>query len=219
MRFCHDVRRIMSEGRLQLGGPDSSPAVQVNTISSQTPGVGLDRWYGYGIMYLTLSKEDVVTRSDPRADKLEALRRHHALNPRPNSVKDPAFTSGQPFFDAHDLVQVKYEMLRSVRQNGRSATDAAASFGFSRPSFYQARAQFEEAGLPGLLPQRPGPKRAHKLSEEVVDLLEQALREDSSLSPAELVQMLDQQLGLKVHPRSVQRALERRRKKASRARA
>jgi len=70
-----------------------------------------------------------------------------------------------------------------------------------------------------LLPQRPGPKRAHKLSEEVVDLLEQALREDSSLSPAELVQMLDQQLGLKVHPRSVQRALERRRKKASRARA
>lgn len=170
-------------------------------------------------MYLTLSKEDVVTRSDPRADKLEALRRHHALTPRPNSVKDPAFTSGQPFFDAHDLVQVKYEMLRSVRQNGRSATDAAASFGFSRPSFYQARAQFEEAGLPGLLPQRPGPQRAHKLSEEVVDLLEQALREDSSLSPAELVQMLDQQLGLKVHPRSVQRALERRRKKAPRARA
>ena len=160
-----------------------------------------------------------MTRSDPRADKLEALRRYHALNPRPDSVKDPAFTSGQPFFDAHDLVQVKYEMLRSVRQNGRSATDAAASFGFSRPSFYQARAQFEEGGLPGLLPQRPGPKRAHKLSEAVVDLLEQALREDSSLSPGELVQMLDQQLGLKVHPRSVQRALEQRRKKAPRARA
>lgn len=160
-----------------------------------------------------------MAKPDPGADKLEALRRHHALNPRPGSVKDPAFTSRQPFFDAHDLVQVKYEMLRSVRQDGHSATEAAATFGFSRPSFYEARAQFEEGGLPALLPQRPGPKRAHKLTEEVVDLLEQALKEDSSLNLGQLVQLLHQQLGLKVHPRSVQRALERRRKKAPPARA
>ena len=31
------------------------------------------------------------------------------------------------------------------------------------------------------MPQRPGPRRAHKLSEEVVDFLEQWLAEDTSL--------------------------------------
>jgi hypothetical protein len=72
-------------------------------------------------------------------------------------VADPAFNSGNPFFDARDLVQVKYEMLRRVRQEGRRVTKSAAAFGFSRPSFYEAQASFEIGGLPGLLPQRPGP--------------------------------------------------------------
>jgi hypothetical protein len=66
----------------------------------------------------------------PREDKESALRRHHALNPRPNAVRDPAFTSGNPFFDPRDLVQVKYEMLRRVREEGDSVSQAAAEFGF-----------------------------------------------------------------------------------------
>src|SRR2546427_5041529 len=61
-------------------------------------------------------------------------------------------------------------------------TQAAAEFGFSRPSFYQAQAVFEAEGLPGLVPQRPGPKRAHKLSAEVVDRLEQADRKSTRLN-------------------------------------
>jgi hypothetical protein len=63
-------------------------------------------------------------------DKLAALRLHHALNPRAQSVRDPAFTSGHPFFDARDLVQVKYEMLRRARQEGQSVSQAATAFGF-----------------------------------------------------------------------------------------
>ena len=80
-------------------------------------------------------------------------------------MSDPAFVSGDPFFDARDLVQVKYEMLRRARQDGSTVSDAAAAFGFSRPSFYEAKAAYESGGLPGLLPKRPGPRRAHKLSE------------------------------------------------------
>ena len=83
-----------------------------------------------------------------------------------------AFTSGHPFFDARDLVQVKYEMLRRARREGQPVSQVAAAFGFSRPSFYAAQALFEQAGLPGLVPQWPGPRRAHKLSEAVVDFLE-----------------------------------------------
>jgi transposase len=148
-----------------------------------------------------------------REDKESALRRHHALNPRPQAVRDPAFTAGNPFFDPHDLVQVKYEMLRRVRQEGETVSQAATNFGFSRPSFYEAQVVYEAAGLPGLLPQRPGPKRAHKLSEEVVDRLEEMLADEPSMNSVGLAALLAKERGLLVHPRSVERALARRRKK------
>jgi transposase len=149
---------------------------------------------------------------DRQQDKLIALRRHHAVNPRPEAVTDPAFNAGNLFFDAQDLVQVKYEMLRRVHQESHSVTQASAAFGFSRPSFYQAQAIFAQAGLPGLIPQRPGPKRAHKLSDRVVDLLEDVLANDPSLSSARLARWLEEQLGLSAHPRSVERALARRKR-------
>ncbi len=66
----------------------------------------------------------------PREDKESALRRNHALNPRPQAVRDPAFTSDNPFFDPRDLVQVKYEMLRRVREEGGSVSQSATHFGF-----------------------------------------------------------------------------------------
>jgi len=153
----------------------------------------------------------------PFDDKASALRRSHAFNPRSQTVGDSAFTSsGNKFFDARDLVQVKYEMLRRVREDGQAVSHAAANFGFSRPAFYQAQAVFDAEGLPGLVPQRPGPKRAHKLSNEVVDRLEQVLEADPALNSAQLAQRLEEQLGLRVHRRSVERALGRRKKGAQR---
>lgn len=152
-------------------------------------------------------------RPSPEDDKLVALRHHRALNPKPQAVRDPAFISGNPFFDSRDLVQVKYEMLRRVREEGQPASQAAATFGFSRPSLYAAQTQFEKAGLPGLVRERPGPRRAHKLSEEVVDFLEQALSEEPAPKMSQLVELLRERYRLSVHPRSIERALERRRKK------
>jgi len=146
----------------------------------------------------------------PENDKVTSLRRHHALNPRPEGVTDPAFCSEDPFFDARDLVQVKYEMLRRVREEGSTVSETAASFGFSRPSFYEAKAAFEAAGMPGLLPKRPGPRRAHKLSEGVVERLAEALAAEPSLSSADLAGLAEMEFGVRVHPRSVERALARR---------
>ncbi len=101
-------------------------------------------------------------------EKVSALRAARALNPRPESVVDPAFVRGQPFFDARDLIQVKYEMLRRVHHDGHSVSHAATAFGFSRPSFYAAQAAWQTAGLPGLLPARPGPRAGHKLTVELL---------------------------------------------------
>ena len=156
-----------------------------------------------------------MSQPSPGDGKLAALRLHHALNPKAEAVNDPEFNSGNPFFDARDLVQVKYEMLRRARQEGQPVSQAAAAFGFSRPSFYAAQALYQEAGLPGLVPQRPGPKRAHKLTEAVVDFLEEALAEDSKLRTRQLVELVQERFSLEVHPRSIERALERRRKKGA----
>ena len=150
--------------------------------------------------------------ADDPAQKAAALRRQHALNPRPQEVRDPVFVAGNPFFDASDLVQVKYEMLRRVRQEGQQVSQASAGFGLSRPSFYEAQEAFAASGLPGLVPQRPGPRRAHKLSDLVVDALVAALADNPALTSSALAEMLQERFGLSVHPRSVERALGRRRK-------
>jgi hypothetical protein len=80
--------------------------------------------------------------------KLRTLQQQGTLNPRPTAVRDQLFLEDD-FFDARDLVQVKYEMLRRVRTEGKSVTEAATDFGFSRPSFYQAQLAFEQNGLGG----------------------------------------------------------------------
>jgi transposase len=150
--------------------------------------------------------------ADQQDAKAATLRRHHALNPRAHAVTDPAFTAGNPFFDARDLVQLKYEMLRRVREDGQPVSQTAMAFGFSRPSFYQAQALFEREGLPGLVPRRPGPRGAHKLSDDVLAVLERARTADPALNSAQLAALVEERFGLKVHRRSVERALARRKK-------
>ena len=82
-------------------------------------------------------------RSDP---KVEALRAARSLNPRPEAVSDEAFSSSE-FLDPRDLVQVKYEMVRKVRQRQASIASAAAAFGFSRQSYYDAAKALHAGGL------------------------------------------------------------------------
>jgi transposase len=117
------------------------------------------------------------------------------------------------FFDARDLVQVKYEMVRGVRAEGRSISHSAAAFGMSRPTFYQAQAALDRGGMAALVPKKPGPRRAHKLDTEVMDFRARLRSEDPSLRPADLAARVLERFGRKVHPRSVERALARREKK------
>lgn len=146
------------------------------------------------------------SRPDPKAEALAAAR---SLNPHPEAVLDQAFAAS-PFLDPRDLVQVKYEMVRRVRQDGAAVAAVAAAFGFSRPSWYTAAAALDQAGLPGLLPAKPGPRRAHKLSGEVVEFVQARLAADPQTRPGELVDLIAERFGIGVHPRSIERALARR---------
>jgi transposase len=152
------------------------------------------------------------TKAQARDPKVDALRRHGCLHPHPEQVTDSLFLTSD-FFDARDLVQVKYEMLRHARAQGASISESASAFGLSRPSFYQAQSAFELGGLAGLLPKKRGPRGSHKLSAEVMAYLFQLLSDDPSLRPAELSERVLARFGCKVHPRSVERALARQKKK------
>jgi transposase len=132
------------------------------------------------------------------------------LNPHPEQVTDEAFLA-EEFFDARDAVQVKYEMVRAVTVDGASITDAAAAFGYSRPSYYQAAAALAESGLEGLVRAKPGPRGGHKLTEQILTWAQQQLAADPALKAAGLVEPIAEEFGVLVHPRSIERALARRR--------
>jgi transposase len=143
-----------------------------------------------------------------RDRKAEELAKTRTLNPHPEAVLDADFASSD-FFDAADLVQVKYEMVRRVEVEGTAVKAAARSFGFSRQSYYTAAA-LACGGLPALVPAKPGPRRAHKLSEQVLDHLDPLRSADPTLRTGQLTQAVADRFGITVHPRSVERALARR---------
>jgi transposase len=149
-----------------------------------------------------------MTRRAPEDPKVAALARERSLNPRPERVVDAAFVAS-PFFDARDLVQVKYELVRRVQVDGVSVTRAVADFGFSRPSYYAAAEALEREGLTGLLAERPGPRRSHKLDEEVVAFVLEQLAVGAAARPRELVAAIEARFGVRVHARSIERAVTR----------
>ena len=161
-------------------------------------------------------------RRDPKEAALAATR---CLNPHPEQVTDAEFLASD-FFDARDAVQVKYEMVRKVRAGGGlghraggvPVTGAAAAFGYSRPAYYAAAAALESAGLEGLVPARPGPRGASKLTEEICAWAEEQLAADPGLRPAGLPDRIEDAFGVRAHPRSVERALARRRERHSKSR-
>jgi transposase len=104
-------------------------------------------------------------------------------------------------------------MLRRVQAENHSVARTATAFGFSRPSFYQARHAFQQSGLAGLVPHKRGPRQAHKLTDEVLAFLVATRQKDPSLRTPELVRLIEARFGTRVHPRTVERRLRRHQKK------
>jgi transposase len=146
------------------------------------------------------------TTSRRESPKAKALLEEGTLNPNPQKVRDPNFQQNE-FFDPRDLVQVRYEMLRRVSIENKSVADAAEEYGVSRPTYYQARASFDKRGVAGLVPQKRGPHGPHKLQGEVLAFVEQQLVSGEPVRARELVKLVQQEFGLNLHPRTVERAI------------
>ena len=172
----------------------------------------LDSDLTQSIIIFTDTSKNLRAANERQDAKFRTLHQQGTLNPRPKEVRDELFRQDD-FFDPRDLVQVKYEMLRRVQSEGKSVTDAAANFGFSRPSFYQALSAFEQDGLAGLVPHKRGPKQAHKLTEEVLSFIGEVRQKEPSVRLPDLVKLIQERFGTKVRPRSIERSLLRHQKK------
>ncbi|WP_437776202.1 helix-turn-helix domain-containing protein [Sorangium sp. So ce1097] len=142
-------------------------------------------------------------RTDP---KTSALREDGTLNPAPERVSDPKFQTSD-FFDSRDLMQVRYEMLRRVSIDNLSVTRATAEYGVSRPTYYQAKASFDEAGLGGLVPKKRGPRGPRKLQGDILAFVEKQIVPGKPLRARELARRIRQAFSIEVHPRTIERAL------------
>lgn len=143
---------------------------------------------------------------DSKRSKADALLEEGTLNSSPEKVSDPKFQQGE-FFDPRDIVQVKYEMLRRVLVENESVTRTVKEYGLSRPTYYLARASFEEAGISGLVPKKRGPRGRHKLHGEVLAFLERQITPGQPIQARKLAKLLRQVMGIDVHPRTIERAL------------
>lgn len=151
-----------------------------------------------------------------RSEKTRRLEKDGALHPHPENVRSKLVAQFD-FFDANDLVQMKYEMLRSVDIDKLSITDAAAAFGLSRVAFYRARRQYKEQGLPGLLAQKRGPKRPHKLTDAIISFVQERLAGQTGAPDWRLLsQQIEERFGTVIHPRSVERAVKKAKKGGAR---
>jgi len=138
----------------------------------------------------------------------QRLKKEGTLHPNPDKVRSDLLEKSS-FFDANDLMQMKYEMLRSVDVDKQPVGIASQMFGLSRVAYYHARERYRKHGLAGLLPRRRGPKYPHKFTAQVMSFVEEHRAAVGGQVDWDLLsKLIEDRFGTKVHPRSVERAVK-----------
>src|SRR5260370_34420254 len=97
-------------------------------------------------------------------------------------------------------------MLRGVSVEKASVTSVSDEYGVSRPTFYQARTDFEEGGIAGLVPRKRGPHGPHKIQGDVLAFLKTRLAPGEPIRARELARLVRKEFRIDVHPRTIERA-------------
>ena len=151
-----------------------------------------------------------------KREKRARLEQAGLLNPEPERVRDALFSSHPEFFDAQDLLQVRYELLRAHLVDGGRIVGLCDGYGVSRQTFYNLLAKFLEHGSAGLIPRKPGPKGASKVTSEVVTFAVRRLEKDADLSGGRLALEIEDRFATSLHPMTTERLLRRLRSKKNR---
>ena len=142
--------------------------------------------------------------------KTDILKENGTYNRMHANVTAPCFQSGE-FFDSRDLVQVKYELLRSISSGECNVTQASKLFGMSREAIYKNKAAYETGGIQALIPKKTGPKSAHKLTEKGRRFIDSYIADHPTASAAEANARMREKTGISVHTRTIERYLSKKR--------
>jgi len=140
---------------------------------------------------------------DPITIRYEELRKNGSFNHRAEAVSAEVFKNSR-FFDPHDLMQVKYEMLRVVEKERCDVSSASVTFGFSRVSFYQVKREFDENGIAGLMPKKRGPKGSRKINESDIEFAKSLV---DTRTKAQILIRLKEERGVEISKRTLERQL------------
>ena len=111
---------------------------------------------------------------DPKATEFA---RSRTLNPHPESVSDETFVASA-FFDPRDLVQVKYEMVRKVQTDGASVQGRRGRLRTLASDLLHGGCGARQEWSGRSAAAKPGPRRAHKLTDEVLDYVVELVAAD-----------------------------------------
>ena len=135
--------------------------------------------------------------------KADTMRKNGSFNHRADEVSNVIFKRFG-FFDACDLMQVKYEMLRAVEKDNLDVSSASEAFGFSRVSYYQIKKDFDENGIAGLMPKKRGPKGSRKVSQDDIEFARSLV---GTHTKAQIVLRLKEERGVEISKRTLERQL------------
>ena len=139
------------------------------------------------------------------------MKDQNVLNHKADKIKDHLFQTND-FFDPHDLIQVKYEMIRRVEKDGWQVTKASSWFGFSRLSFYKIKQAFEALGILGLLPKKRGPKKASKITDTVLAFIKDTQNKEPETKAGKLKILIKTKFGIDLHKRTIERIYKNKKK-------
>ncbi len=149
----------------------------------------------------------IITPDGMSSDKSERLQRSRTLNPNPEAVSDPLFECS-PFFDPRDLLQVRYEMIRSHTKDTTLAA-VAARYGMSVPTCVRVKRAFRAGGLQALIPERRGPRGPRKITPEILEFAENCRALPDAVSVRKLAEMIRERFDVTIHYSSLHRALSK----------
>jgi len=113
------------------------------------------------------------------------------------------------FFDPSDAVQVKYEMLRATVVEKKKKVKVCKEFGLSRVGYYKIEKAFSKQGVAGLMEKKRGRKGPDKLTEKLREYIRQLSKQVPGISGAKIAQRIEEEFGIKLHKRTVEKALKK----------
>ena len=150
----------------------------------------------------------MARRGSAEDPKVAALRESRCLNPHPGQVTDEAFLA-EEFFDARDAVQVKYEMVRASAWTARRSPPQRQRSGTPGRRTTRQPPRWPPPGWTAWCRPSPGPRGGHKLTGQILSWAEQQLAGDPALRRPAWPGRSPTAFGVRVHPRSIERALAR----------